>query len=189
MTMQRTFADMRHQFQVLQETLEALSTTIEEDRPTRDDVVVATSLCEAVLAVRGILVDSRAAADDACEAVGHPLDVERARRALTTCQEQFHRFAAEFSHDLASHQRMADLESIAQERGRDWASWVMVVKQGLEQCQALVEAGREALFASWQELTERLLSVASVSIHTTGAGRQFAARELTGQPLERSGVA
>jgi len=186
--MAKTFADMRHQLQVLQEALEALGTTIDEDRPTRDDVVVAASLGDAVLSVRGILEDARAAADDACESTGHPLDMERARRALTTCQRQFHRFAAEFSHDLASYERMFDLESIAQERGRDWAGWVMVVKQGLEQCQALVEAQRDALFASWQELTERL-SVASVSIHATNVGQQFSVRDSIGEPLKRSAVA
>jgi hypothetical protein len=96
--------------------------------------------------------------------------MDRARRALTTCQERFHRFAAEFSHDLASHERMADLASVAQERGRDWANWVKVVRQGLEQSQALVEDGRDALFLCWQELTERL-STAALPVRTIGIGQ------------------
>jgi len=156
--------------QELQEVLEAVNTTVEEDRPRRKDVVVASSLADAVLAVRGILEESRAAANEACEAVGHPLDVDRARRALITCQERFHRFTAEFSRDLASYDRMVDLASVAQERGRDWASWVQVVKQGLEQCQALVEDGREALFLCWQDLAERL-GTASVSVRNTSIGQ------------------
>jgi hypothetical protein len=168
--LQKSFRDLCIRLQELQEVLEAMNTTIEEDRPRRKDVVVASSLGDAVLAVRGILEESRAAADDACEAVGHPFDMDRARRALTTCQERFHRFGAQFSHDLASCERMADLASVARERGRDWASWVKVVKQGLEQCQALIEEGRDALFLCWQDLAERL-GTASLSVRNTSIGQ------------------
>jgi hypothetical protein len=168
--LQKSFRALRGQLRELQEVLEALNTTVEEDRPRRKDVVVASSLGDAVLAVRGILEESCAAADEACDAVGHPLDLDRARRALTTCQERFHRFAAEFSRDLASCDRMADLASVAQERGRDWASWVKVVKQGLEQCQAFVEEGRDALFLCWQDLAERLAAV-SLSVRNTSIGQ------------------
>jgi len=181
--LQKSFQDLCTRLRELQEVLEALNTTVEEDRPKWRDVVVASSLGDAVLAVRGILEETCAAAAEACEAVGHPLDMDRARRALTTCQQRFHRFAAELSHDLASYERMADLASVAQERGRDWASWVKVVKQGLEQCQALVEEGTEALFLCWQDLAERL-SVASVSIRTTNIGQQFSAPESKRETLE-----
>jgi hypothetical protein len=170
--LQKGFRALRGQLRELQEVLEALNTTVEEDRPRRKDVVVASSLSDAVLAVRGFLEESCAAADEACEAVEHAIDLDRARRALITCQERFHRVANEFSHELACCERMADLASVARERGRDWASWVKVVKQGLAQCQALVEEGREALFLCWQDLTERL-SVRSVSVHTTNIGQQF----------------
>ena len=72
MALQKSFRDLCSRLQELQEGLEALNTTVDEDRPKRRDVVVATSLGDAVLAVRGILEESRAAADDACEAVRHP---------------------------------------------------------------------------------------------------------------------
>jgi hypothetical protein len=167
--LQKSFRDLCTRLQELQEVLEAVNTTVEEDRPRRKDVVVASSLGDAVLAVRGVLEESCAAADEAYEAAGQ-LDMDHVRRALTTCQERFHHFEAEFSHDLASYERMADLASVAQERGRDWASWVKVVKQGLEQCQALVEAGRDALFLCWQDLTERL-GTASVQVRNTSIGQ------------------
>jgi hypothetical protein len=180
--LQKCFLDLCVRLHELQEVLEAVNTTVEEDRPKRQDVVVASSITDAVLAVRGILEESRAAADEACEAVGHPLDADHVQRALTTCQERFHRFAAEFSHDLASYERMTDLTTVAQERGRDWANWVNVVKQGLEQCQVLIEEGRTALFLCWQELTERL-NAASLSIRTTSIGQQFStARSIADVP-------
>src|SRR5262245_5354359 len=140
--MDKTFADLRHQFQVLQEALEALGTTVEEDRPKWDDVVVAASLNDAVLAARGLLEDSRSAADDACRAVAHPLNADRARRALVTCQEQFHRFAHHFAVELATYERIDDLRSVGQERGPEWRTWVTVIRQGLDQSRVQVEEVR-----------------------------------------------
>lgn len=185
MPLQNSFRALRDHLRELREVLEALSTTVEEDRPRRKDVVVASSLSDAILAVRGFLEESWAAADEACEAVGRTLDLDRARRALIACQERFHRFAAEFSHDLASYERMADLASVARERGRDWASWVEVVKQGLEQCRALVEEGRDALFLCWQDLAERT-NTTSLSVRATNIGHQFLVGESTLKSVEKS---
>jgi hypothetical protein len=87
--LQNSFRALRDHLRELREVLEALSTTVEEDRPRRKDVVVASSLSDAILAVRGFLEESWAAADEACEAVGRTLDLDRARRALIACQERF----------------------------------------------------------------------------------------------------
>ena len=42
MATEQIFREMQHHLQTLQEALEALSTTVDEDKPTRDDVVVAS---------------------------------------------------------------------------------------------------------------------------------------------------
>lgn len=182
MAIEKTFRELVIQIQRLQEALDALGTTVEEDRPRRNDVVVASNLGDVLLAVQGLLEESRAAADEACRAVGHPLDTDQARRTLTACQEGFHRFASQFSLDLVSYDRIADLMSVAAERGREWAHWVKVVKEGLEQCQALVERCRDALFLCWQELVERA-GTTSVSVRNTTIGQQIAAPELAGHEL------
>jgi hypothetical protein len=160
---------------MLQEALEALGTTVEEDKPKWDDVVVASSLTDAVLASRGLLEEAGAAADDACRAVGYPLDGERSRRALTLCQELFHRFAYHFSFELASYDRIDDLRSVGAERGQDWLNWTSVVKQGLEQSRVQVEEVRNSLFLCWRELAERIATT-SVSIQNTTIGQISAAR-------------
>ena len=179
MALQKSFRTLRDVLQELQDLLEALSTTIEEDRPRRKDVVVASSLGDAVLAVRGVLEESCVAADAACATVGTPGDLDQARRALITCQEQFHRFACEVACDITSCERMADLTSVAKERGRDWANWVKVVKQSLEQGHALIEESREALFVCWQDLSERLGTTA-LSIRTTNIGQQLCSEKRHG---------
>jgi hypothetical protein len=170
-----TFRDMQSQLRVLQEALEALGTTVEEDKPKWDDVVVASNLSDAVLASRGLLEETRTAADDACRAVEYPFGGDRARRALALCQEQFQRFAHHFSFELASYERVDDIRSVGEERGQDWLNWASVVKQGLEQSRALVEEIRNTLFLCWQELAERI-ATASVSIQNTTIGQVSAAR-------------
>ena len=65
MATEQIFREMQHHLQTLQEALEALSTTVDEDKPTRDDVVVASRLSDDLLAVRGLFEETRSAADDA----------------------------------------------------------------------------------------------------------------------------
>ena len=181
MAVEKTFRALQVELRKLQEALEALSTTVDEDRPGRDTIAVAARLGDSVLAVRGTLEEARGAADHAAHAVTHPLDTERARRALATCQEQFHRFANQFSSDLVSYERIDDLMSVARERGRHWSSWVTVVRQALDQCRVLADAVRDALFLCWQELAERVGT--SVSIRNTTIGQQIASPEIAASEM------
>jgi hypothetical protein len=177
--LQKSFRSLRDALRELQDLFEALSTTIEEDRPLRKDVVVASNLSDTVLAVRGVLEESCVAAEAACAAAGTPGELDETRRALITCQEHFHRFASEVARELASCERIADLSTIASERGRDWANWVKVVRQSLAQGQDLIDEGREALFLCWQDLSERLGTTA-LSVRTTNIGQQLCSKRTHG---------
>jgi hypothetical protein len=187
MTIDQAFRDLLSQLREIQEALDALGRTADEDKPMRDDVVVASIVSDAVLAGRGFLEEARQAGTEAHGAVLDSLDANRARQALIRCQKKFHRFATHFASELGSCDRIDDLRSIGRERGQAWANWVMVVTEALEQCRALVEEVRNALFLCWQELTERI-SVTSGSVRITNIGQQFSARELTGKTPEQSGV-
>jgi hypothetical protein len=184
---EKIFAELRNHLRTLQEALEALGTTVDEDRPTRDDVVVASRLSDDLLAARGLLEEVLAAADVACRAVAYPLDNHRARRALTACQQQFHRFAHAFSFELAGYDRIDDLTSVGRERGREWLDWVSVVKQALEQCRMLSENVGNGLFLGWQELAERIATT-SISIRNTSIGQQVSAAELQDNQMIRERV-
>ena len=184
MATEKIFREMQHHLRTLQEALEALGTTVDEDKPTRDDVVVASRLSDDLLAVRGLLEEVLAAADVACRAVAYPLDGDRARRALTACQQQFQRFAHAFSYELAGYNRIEDLTSVGRERGRGWLDWVSVVKQTLEQCQMLSEEVGNGLFLCWQELVERIATTA-ISIHNTSIGQQVSGAELQDSEMIR----
>jgi hypothetical protein len=174
---EKVFREMQHHLRTLQEALEALGTTVDEDKPTRDDVVVAARLSDDLLAVRGLLEEVLATADEACRAIAYPFDGSGARRALAACQQQFQHFAHAFSFELTGWDRIDDLTSVGRERGRDWLSWVSVVKQALEQCKMLSEEVANSLFFCWQELAERIATT-SVSIRNTSIGQQVCAAEV-----------
>jgi hypothetical protein len=184
---EKIFREMQHHLRTLQEALEALGTTVDEDKPTRDDVVVASRLSDDLLAVRGLLEEVLAAADVACRAVAYPLDSDRARRALTACQQQFQRFAHAFFFELAGYDRIDDLTSVGRERGQEWLDWVSVVKQALEQCQMLSEDVGNGLLLCWQELAERIATT-SISIRNTSIGQQVSAAELQDNDMIRERV-
>jgi hypothetical protein len=184
---EKIFGEMQHHLRMLQDALEALGTTVDEDRPTRDDVVVASRLSDDLLAVRGLFEATLAAAEVASQAITHPLDSDRARRALTVCQQQFQRFVHAFSFELAGYDRMDDLTSVGRERGREWLDWVSVVKQALEQCQMLSEEVGNGLFLCWQELVERIATTA-ISIRNTSIGQQVSGAELQDKEMIRERV-
>jgi hypothetical protein len=172
MAIEKTFRTLQVELGKLREALEALSTTVDEDRPTPDAIAVTARLGDSVLAIRGTIEDARAAAAQAVQAVTHPMDTERARRALAACQEQFHRFAGQFFSDLTSYDSIEDLMSVSRERGHHWERWVSVVRQSLDQCRVLADEVRDALFLCWQELAEKL-GTGSVSVQNTTIGQQI----------------
>jgi hypothetical protein len=181
------FAELHHRLRALQEALEALGTTVDEDRPPRDDVIVASRLSDDLLAARGLLEEAVTAADGAIETVAYPLDGDRARRALTLCQQRFQRFAHAFSFELAGYDRLDDLMSVAKKRGRGWLDWTGVVRQALEQCKMLSDEAGNSLFLCWQELADRIATT-SVSIRNTAIGQQVSAAELRDNAFTREGV-
>jgi hypothetical protein len=170
--LEQAFRELRYHLRVLRDGLEALSMTAEEDTPTRNDVVVAARLSDALLAARGMLEEASSAADAAYRGAAHPLDTNLAWGALIDCQDRFHRFAHNFALELTSYERLDDLRTVGKERGAHWLRWAGVVRQGLEQGRAHVEEVRNAIFVCWQELTERIVTGA-VSIQNTTIGQQF----------------
>jgi hypothetical protein len=186
-TLEKTFGHLDIQLSRLQEALEALGTTVEEDRPKRGDVVVVEHLADAVLALRGIVEESRSAAKEAMRVSPQRMDNQAARQSLTTCQERFHVFATQFYSDLVAYERVSDLASVGRERGRDWSKWADVVRQELEQCRTFVDEVRDALFLCWQELVERV-DTTSVSVQNTTIGQQITAPEYSGRQAEVEGI-
>ena len=91
MALERTFQELSDRLRRLRDSLLALQLTIREDLPPQGGVALVDQFGDAVDDSLGWLEESLLAAVEAYHAVEHPSDMDRARRALGNCQEQFHR--------------------------------------------------------------------------------------------------
>src|SRR6516162_8297733 len=96
MALERVFQELSDRIRRLRDSLLALQLTIREDLPPQGGVVLVDQFGDAVDDSLGWLEESLAAAGEAQRAVGHPVDMDLARRALASCQEQFHRVEQRF---------------------------------------------------------------------------------------------
>jgi len=185
MALEAAFGELAVQFRILREALRAVHTTIIEDRPLRDDVALVDSFGDAVEDILGRLEEALIASREGQQAVGHPLDLDRMRRALTTCQERFNWISQRFFSDLVSYQRLDDLTALGRERRGEWIAWGSSVKEGLDRCQQPLYDANQALFRCWQEIAERV-GMTSVSVQATNIGQQITTLE--GREVAREGI-
>jgi hypothetical protein len=163
--LEATFRDLSVSLSHLHEALNALQVTL-GDKPADDESALADGVETVVLDVMGNLHEARKVALNARKAVGRPLDLDRARRALTICQERFHRIEQQFAADLVSYEKLKELARLGNAR-RPWLPWSSAVKQGIEECRPPLEQTSAALAACWQELVEHS-GTTSISVKNTG---------------------
>jgi hypothetical protein len=136
------------------------------DKPPDDEAALADGLETTVLDMMGTLHEARRTALNARKALSPPPDLDRARRALSLCQERFHRIEKQFASELVSYEKLKELARLGTER-RVWLPWASTVKQGIEQCRQPLEQTSKALAACWQELVEHS-GTTSISVSNTG---------------------
>lgn len=165
MALESTFRGLSIDLHRIHDALNELQVTL-GDKPPEDESALADGLETTVLDLMGTLHEARRAGLNARRALGHPPDLNRARLALTICQERFHRVEKEFATDLVSYEKLKELARLGNER-RAWLPWANTVKRGIEQCREPLEQTSKALAACWQELAERL-GMVSFSVQTIG---------------------
>lgn len=186
MALEAIFRGLSKQLHRLHDALHALNVTV-GDQPENDAAALADGLDNAVLDLIGVLHQARKAALNARQAVTHPVDLDRARRALTICQERFHHIEQEFSADLISYEKLTELARLGSERGGEWLPWASSTKQGIAQCRQPLEAVSLALARCWQELAERLGTM-NISVQATNVGQQIKMPASVAADLEAEGV-
>jgi hypothetical protein len=169
----------------LHDALNALQVTL-GDKPPADESALADGVETVVLDLMGTLHEMRKAGLNARKAVGHPLDLDQARRSLAACQERFHRIEQQFASDLVAYEKLKELARLGKER-RAWLHWSNAVRQGIEQCQPPLELTSAALAACWQELAERL-GTTNISVQATNVGQQISVPRSRAEDLEAEGV-
>jgi hypothetical protein len=184
MGLEKTFREFSTRLRKLGDRIDELRLAVVVDTPpAKNDAVIVDNLEYAVEDMRGWLQETLRGARTAERAVGHPVDLEKARHALGICQERFRRIEQVYSSNLVSYERMKDLTSFGSERRGEWPSWVTSVKQGIEYCRQPLDDVRNQLAECWQEIAERV-GMTSVSVRTTNIGQKVVSRaaEEAGHP-------
>jgi hypothetical protein len=166
MALEATFRTLFVQIRKLCDTLNAVLLTV-GDRPANRGAVLVDELENTVLDMLGLAQDARTAARVAQKALASPMDMDRARRALAKCQENFHRVERQFSNELVSYEKLYNLASLGSDRGGEWKPWAGSMKDAIEQGRQPIEETSKALAACWQELVEHS-GTTSISVTTTG---------------------
>lgn len=185
MALEATFRELSVSLHQLHDALSELQVTL-GDTPADDESALADGVEAKVLDLTGKLHEARKAALLARKAVGNPVNLDQARRALTTCQQRFHQLGQQFAADLVSYETLKELARLGNER-RAWLPWSSAVKQGIEQCRQPLEQASTALAACWQELAERLGTM-NISMQATNVGQQITMPRSAAEELEIEGV-
>lgn len=186
MPLEATFRELFTELRKLQDTLIAARLTL-GDKPVRGDAALVDYLDDSMLDMLGFLEDSLKAARTAQKAVANAPDLNAARRALTVCQERFHRVERQFAAELVSYEKLKDLASLGSERRGEWLHWSNSVKDGIEQCRQPLDSSSKALAACWQEIAERV-GMTTVSVQATNIGQKIVSKLNDGAELVSEAV-
>jgi hypothetical protein len=176
MSLDATLALLRQEIARMQEVVSALRVTVIEDRPARGSVVLVDQLDNLITDLSSALEEADALAAQALQGAQPNGTLENVRTALRDMHALINRCAASFIGDLASHDRLAQLLEMGDERGRGWWQWSQEVKTAIERCGAPLHAVAAALADCWSELAERLARN-SVSVQATNIGQQITLRD------------
>ena len=165
MALESTFRNLSVSLDLLHEALNTLHVTL-GDKPPDLELALVDGLENALLDTMGELHEARKSALNARRNTGPQPDLDSTRRALTICQQRFHRIEQKFSVNLISYEKLKELVRLG-EKGKEWRAWADSTRQSIEQCRLPMEQTSKALAACWQELAERLGTV-NLSVHTIG---------------------
>jgi histone H3/H4 len=174
MTLEASFTELEDSLKCLDQALDELLWAVVQGQPQAEQGHrLAVRYDIATNDLIGWVQDAKEAAKKGHRATTKQLDLAEARLALSTCQELFiDRVFDPFYGELLSLDWMGDLETLAHERGEDWAKWTYGVKDALKRCPTPLNDVGRALFNCWKDLTEHASRV-TVSAQATSTGLEF----------------
>ena len=172
MALEATFRELSERLKVLQDLLFALHLTVSEDKPMQGDAALVDHFDDTIRDMRSLIEQCIEHSNLAQMAVDSPLDLDRTRRELTKCQQEFQEAEGKFSDKLASYEKLRALAGLGGRRGGEWPSWANSVRHGTEQCREPFCLASKALALCWQEIAEHAGAM-SVSVKTTNVGQKI----------------
>jgi len=171
MALEAAFQDFCEQCKRLRDVLHGVRLTVVEDKPLAGDNILVDEFGNAIEDLLERFEEIYATAVSGRQAATHPLNIDGARQARTSCQEQFNRLMQQFSFGLASYERLTELTRFGRERGGEWNAWAGSVKEALAECQQPLCDVTQALCRCWQESTERV-GMTSILVPATSLGQK-----------------
>jgi hypothetical protein len=176
MSLEAAFESFRRTLTCLRESVSALQVTITEDKPARGAAMLVDQLDNLVTDMSGMLDEADDRAAEALQTSKPNGSLEQTQSALRDLHGLINRFTVLHIGELASHDQIAQLLEMGQERGREWREWSQVVKTAIERCTRPMKAAADALVECWSEFAGRLARY-SVSVQATNIGQQITLRE------------
>ena len=170
MGLETSFEQLRLCAHRIQEYLDALRVTANEDRPQASHSALVDRIGNVLLDVRGLAEEISAGSASGVECLEHSFDLIGTRHALIHCQQAFQQLCRALAEDLVSYECVSELKSFGARRRGEWVLWSKSVKEGLDRLRFPVHDLSQALFQCWQDLTERVAG--SLSISATNIGQQ-----------------
>lgn len=189
MTVSAAFLELEQEFRKLERVVGNVAWAVVQVRPaSTTGGSIADHYESATIDISAIAKIARQAAHDGQRETADHADLDLLRRSLAICQECANQLIQQFYGDLASCERIEDLNDLATHGGRDWATWVLGVRDGLSSCPAILHSINQSLLHCWQEITEPIGPM-SVSARATSVGSRIVIRnlhELEASPAEPS---
>jgi hypothetical protein len=125
-----------------------------EDRPESVAPQPVQAMGDGLDSVFGRLQQAIAELSDAIDDDGHAPPRARVAVALGRCHHTFVELGREWTDQVSSYHRLAQLVTSARERGPRWRSWSRSVVDSVLACEAPRHQVHLALLACWQGLAE-----------------------------------
>lgn len=172
MALETAFHILRLRSEHLLEAFEALRTTIVEDRPLKVELAFVDTLGEMAEDLVGRVQEIIQAAQQAEKAVGPPVHVDLARRALSACQSRYNQLAGRFNEGVCSYDSLASLMRMGRQHAGECRAWTVAVRSAIEECRYPVQRVGDAMFEGWKEITERV-GMTSVVAQASATGQRI----------------
>lgn len=171
MTFEAAFEELWSKLHDLRDVVRELQTIV-QDRPVVGASKPMDDLDDSVTDLVGLVQETVTSGAAAQQALEDPLDVDKARRHLSSCHVRFNMVLRRFFSDISSHRRLEALAGSSKERRGEWRGWFGAVQDSLDRCTEPIYATNRALLACWQEMAQR--AGTSVAVQTTNIGQQIA---------------
>jgi hypothetical protein len=189
MTVSAAFAELEQEFKQLERVASNVTWAVVQVRPaSTTGRSIADHYESAAIDFGALAKTARQTARDGRRATSDHADLGVLRQLLVTCQECANQLIQQYYGDIASCERIDDLNDLAKHGSRDWAKWVLGVRDGLSSCPEILHSINQSLLHCWQEITEPIGPM-SVTAQATSLGPRIVIHgphELEASPAEPS---